>query len=66
MQIKNWIYILRKKINLFINLNDDKNMNLNKDDLISTITELKQIIKTKDEKIKLLEQELKKYTNSIP
>ena len=41
-------------------------MNLNKDDLISTITELKQIIKTKDEKIKLLEQELKKYTNSIP
>ena len=58
--------ILRKKINLFINLNDDKNMNLNKDDLISTITELKQIIKIKDEKIKLLEQELKKYTNSIP
>ena len=51
---------------MFINLNDDKNMNLNKDDLISTITELKQIIKTKDEKIKLLEQELKKYTNSIP
>ena len=51
MQIKNWIYILRKKINLFINLNDDKNMNLNKDDLISTITELKQIIKTKDEKL---------------
>ena len=41
-------------------------MNLNKDDLISTITELKQIIQTKDEKIKLLEEELKKYTNSIP
>ena len=58
--------VLRKKINMFINLNDDKNMNLNKDDLISTITELKQIIKTKDEKIKLLEEELKKYTNSIP
>ena len=51
---------------MFINLNDDKNMNLNKDDLISTITELKQIIQTKDEKIKLLEEELKKYTNSIP
>jgi hypothetical protein len=41
-------------------------MNLNKDDLISTITELKQIIQTNDEKIKLLEEELKKYTNSIP
>ena len=58
--------VLRKKINMFINLNDDKNMNLNKDDLISTITELKEIIQTKDEKIKLLEEELKKYTNSIP
>ena len=33
--------------------------------LIGTITELKEIIKTKDERIKSLEEELKKYTSSI-
>ncbi len=54
----------RKKINMFINLNDDKNMNLNKYDLISTITELKEIIQTKDEKIKLLEEKLNQYNIS--
>ena len=57
--------ILRKKFYLYINLNDNKALNLNHDDLIGTITELKEIIKTKDERIKSLEEELKKYTSSI-
>jgi len=58
--------ILRRKLNLYIKLNDNKNIDLNKDDLIKTITELKEIIHTKDEKIKLLGEELKKYKNSNP
>jgi len=41
--------ILRRKLSLYINLNDNKNINLNKDDLIKTITELKEIIYTKDD-----------------
>ena len=41
--------------------NENMNMNINKDDLIKQISELKQIIKNKDEKIKLLEEELNKY-----
>ena len=57
--------ILWKKFYLYINLNDSKNLNLNHIDLIDTITELKEIIKTKDERIKSLEEELKKYTGSI-
>ena len=51
--------ILRKEKYLLINLN--KNKNINKDDLINHISELKEIIKKKDEKIKNLENKLKKY-----
>ena len=38
-----------------------ENENINNNDLINTITELKEIIKNKDEKIKSLEEELNKY-----
>ena len=53
--------ILRRKQNLYISLIKNENMNINNNDLIKTITELKQVIKTKDERIKLLEEELSKY-----
>ena len=52
--------ILRKEKYLIIDLEESKNKNLT-DDLISQISELKEIIKKKDEKIKSLEEELKKY-----
>ena len=58
--------ILRRKFYLYINLNDNKSLNLSQNELTSTITELKEIIQSKDERIKLLEEELKKYTSSIP
>ena len=52
--------ILRKEKYLIIDLEESKNKNLT-DNLISQISELKEIIKKKDEKIKSLEEELKKY-----
>ena len=51
--------ILRKEKYLLINLNENKN--IEKDDLMNNIIKLKEIIKIKDEKIKYLEEELKKY-----
>ena len=39
-------------------------MNINNNDLVKTITELKEIIKSKDEKIKLLEEKLTQYNIS--
>ena len=53
--------ILRKKKYIYINLIPNDNVNINKDDFVKTITELKEIIKTKDEKIKQLEEELSQY-----
>ena len=53
--------ILRKKKYLYIDLIKNENMNLVHDDLIKTISELKEMIKTKDDKIKLLEEELNRY-----
>ena len=51
--------ILRRKYELNIELEDD--IILDKNDLIKEISELKEIINNKDSKIKLLEEELKKY-----
>ena len=51
--------ILRKKKFIYIDLND--NISLTKNELIKTVSELKEIIKNKDNKIKLLEEELNKY-----
>jgi len=51
--------ILRRKYELNIELEDD--IILDKNDLIKEISELKEIINNKDNKIKLLEEELKKY-----
>ena len=50
--------ILRKEKYLLINLNENKN--IEKDDIMKYIIELKEIIKNKDEKIKYLQNELKK------
>ena len=52
--------ILRKNKYLYIDLIENE-QNINNNDLINTITELKEIIKNKDQKIKLLEDELNKY-----
>ena len=51
--------ILRRKYILNIELEDD--IILDKNELIKEISELKEIINNKDNKIKLLEEELKKY-----
>ena len=51
--------ILRKKRYIYIELNND--INIKENDYIKTISELKEIIKNKDNKIKLLEEELNKY-----
>ena len=50
--------IFRKAKYLIVDLEENKNVDASKDDLIC---ELKDIIKQKDEKIKILEGELKKY-----
>ena len=50
--------ILRKHKYLNINLIKDDNINLNINEYIKTISELKEIIKNKDERIKFLEQQL--------
>ena len=54
--------ILRKKQYLYIDLYQ----NLNNNDLLKTISELKEIIKNKDNKIKSLEDELKQYKSIKP
>ena len=56
--------ILRRKHYITINL--VPNENLDKDNLIKQIIELKEIIRSKDDKIKSLENELNKYRNEIP
>ena len=53
--------VFRKKKYVYIDLIPNDNVNINKEDFVKTITELKEIIKTKDEKIKQLEEELKQY-----
>ena len=58
MKLKIEFFIFRKKRYLYIDLNLNENSKLNNNE---TITELKQIIKEKDEKIKSLEKELSKY-----
>ena len=58
-QLKIEFIILRRKKYIYIDLNE--NINLKENDLIKTISELKEIIKNKDDKIKLLEKELNKY-----
>ena len=59
--IKIEFMILREKRYIQIELIEKENMNLNQNDLIKTISELKEIIKNKDKRIKLLEEELNKY-----
>ena len=52
--------ILRRKKYLYINL---YNNDIDKNNLIKYISELKEIIRTKNKKIKLLENKLNKYSN---
>ena len=63
-KIKIEFIILRKKKYLYIDLIKEENININNNDLIKTITELKEIIKSKDEKIKSLEEKLSQYNIS--
>ena len=60
-QLKIEFTVFRRKEYLLIDLDEYQKNILNKEDLINTITELKEIIRTKDEKIKSLEEELAKY-----
>ena len=53
--------ILRKKRYMYIDLIENENKSLKQNDLIKTISELKEMIKNKDERIKYLEEELNKY-----
>ena len=53
--------VFRKKQYLKIDLIPKDNNNINQEDLYKTIAELKEIIKSKDEKIKKLEEELSQY-----
>ena len=55
--------ILRRKKNLYIDLYN--NDNIDKNNLIKYILELKEIIKMKDKKIKLLENKLNKQNNNL-
>jgi len=55
--------ILRRKKYLYINLYN--NNNIDKNDLIKYISELKEIIKNKNEKIKLLENKLNEQNNNF-
>ena len=50
--------ILRRHRYLYIDLVNDNNISLNSNDYIKTISELKEIIKSKDARIKYLEKEL--------
>ena len=56
--------ILRRKKFIYIDIMENENLNLNKDDLVNTISELKLIIKNQNDKIKKLEEELNKYKSS--
>jgi len=56
--------ILRRKKYLYINLYNNNN-NIDKDDLIKYISELKEIIKNKNKKIKLLESKLNQQNNNF-
>ena len=60
-QLKIEFIVFRRKEYLLIDLDEYQKNIINKEDLINTITELKEIIRTKDEKIKSLEEELAKY-----
>jgi len=53
--------LLRRNYELIIDLEDNENIILNKNDFIKEISELKEIIKNKDEKIKSLVEKLQKY-----
>ena len=63
-KVKIKIELERKKKYLYIDLIKEENININNNDLIKTITELKEIIKSKDEKIKSLEEKLNQYNIS--
>ena len=63
-QLKIEFKILNKKRYIYIDLNENENVN-NVNDYIKTINELKEIIKSKDNKIKLLEKELNKYKSNF-
>lgn len=56
--------ILRRQYILCIELEDEENMKLSNADLIQQISELKEIIKNKDNQNKLLQEELRKYKPS--
>ena len=60
-QLKIEFKILNKKRNINIDLNENDNQNIKNNDFIKTINELKEIIKMKDNRIQLLEEELNKY-----
>ena len=51
-----------KEKDLIINLDENININLSKDELVSYILELKEIIKNKDEEVKKLKDKLNKKT----
>ena len=53
--------ILGNERDLIINLDENININLSKKELVNHISQLKEIIKNKDEKIRKLEDKLKKY-----
>ena len=61
LQIK--FIILRRKQYLYIDLNENKKTNLTENDLINHISELKEIIKMKDNIINKLEVQLNNYKN---
>ena len=61
MKYKGYINIIKLQNKLGIY----ENKNWNNEDYIKTINELKEIIKMKDNKIKLLEEELNKYKSNI-
>ena len=58
-QLKIEFKIINKKRYIYIDLNENENIN-NENEYIKEIKELKEIIKMKDNKIKLLEEELNK------
>ena len=59
-QLKIKFILFGKKKYIYIDLNNYNN-NLKENDLINAITELKEKLKNKDDKIKFLEEELNKY-----
>ena len=62
-----YYFIIKFEINskekdLIINLDENININLSKDELVTYILELKEIIKNKDEEVKILKDKLNKKT----